>query len=170
MEPVQESSIKVARLVFPASAVPPDVGDRVAAERLRRRWTQARLAARAKLSRAAVYRLEGGSLPVRADTLFRVAHALDMPIRDLVPDWPEWDPIKGHGHGEGVRKRRREIGLTMAELADMVGVSEATLSRHERSVGVSGVFLVREGDEIVSRDDRLSDALDRAAATLMLHT
>ena len=123
-----------------------------------------RLAARAGLSRAAVYRLEDWLLPVRADTLFRVAHALDMPIRDLAPDWLEWDPIKGYGHGEEVRKRRREVGLTMAGLADMVGVSEATLSRHERSVGVSGVFLVREGDEIVSRDDSLFEALDRAAA------
>lgn len=170
MEPVQESSMKVARLVFPASAVPSDVGDRVSRERRRVGWTQARLAVRSGLSRAAVYRLEGGSLPVRADTLFRIAHALDLPIRELVPDWPEWDPIKGHGHGEGVRKRPRAIGLTMAELADMVGVSEATLSRHERSVGVSGAFLVREGDEIVSRDDRLSDALDRAAATLKLRT
>ena len=163
MSGVHESSNNFPRLTFPVAAVPHGVGDQVARERRRRRWSQAKLASRAGLSRAAVYRVEGGARPVRPDTLFRLAHALDLPIRGLVPDWPEWEPIKGLGHGEAVRERRRSLGLTIAELAEKVKVSEATLSRHERSVGVSPSFLIREGDEVLARNNVLSVALDELA-------
>lgn len=126
---------------------------------------QSQLAEAAGISRAAVYRLEAldGSKPmraVRADTLFRIAHALDVSIRDFVPTWSEWEPIKGNGLGEEVREARRAAGLTLAVLAAEVGVSEATLSRHERAL-VVGSFLRREGEQIYSAKNDLYDALDK---------
>jgi transcriptional regulator with XRE-family HTH domain len=117
------------------------------------------LAAKAGLNRASVYRLEGGAAPSRADTLFRIAHALDMPIRDLVPEWPEWEPIKGHGPGEGSRERRRALGLSLAQVAREIGVSEASLSRFERGVGTSPVFLRRFGDDVTSCNELLERVL-----------
>lgn len=69
--------------------VPSAVGDAVVGTREKRGWSKAQLARKAKLSRWSVYRIESGINPQRADTLFRVAHALVMPIRELVLTWPE---------------------------------------------------------------------------------
>jgi transcriptional regulator with XRE-family HTH domain len=162
MPGVQESSRNLQRLRFPMAAVPPDVGVRVAAARRRRRWSQARLAARAGISRASVYRLEGGAAAGTADTLFRIAHALDLPIKDLVPEWPEWEPVKSLGPGEAARERRRALGLTLAEVAQEIGVSEASLSRYERGIGESPAFLRRVGDDVVPCNDLLQQALGLA--------
>lgn len=164
MEDVQESSIRVWTN-FPTSEIPVDIGIRIKSERKAAEWSQSQLAEAAGISRAAVYRLEAldGSKPmraVRADTLFRIAHALDVSIRDFVPTWSEWEPIKGNGLGEEVREARRAAGLTLAVLAAEVGVSEATLSRHERAL-VVGSFLRREGEEIYSAKSDLYDALDK---------
>ena len=160
MRNVQESSRKVAKLAFPVGDVPADVGRRVSGARMARRWTQERLAIRSGLSRAAVYRLEGGAGGVRADTLFRVAHALDICIRELVPAWPEWEPISGHGQGEDARERRRALGLTLVEVAAGLGVSEATLSRFERGIGASRLIPEPAGDEVHFRDHRLAQPPD----------
>lgn len=150
MADVQESSIKIPRLVFSLDDVPGDVGDRVLATRKGRRWSQARLAERAGLSRAAVYRLENRTGGTRADTLFRVADALDVPIGELVPAWPEWEPVKGHGDGAASRERRRSLGLTMAQVALLAGVSEATLSRHERGLAKDGRLSGFDGDAVAA--------------------
>ncbi|KAK0335462.1 helix-turn-helix domain-containing protein [Sphingobium yanoikuyae] len=164
MGDVQESSMRIWTK-FPSSEIPVDIGARILSQRKARKWSQSQLAEASGISRAAVYRLEAlnGSKPmraVRADTLFRIAHALDVPIADFVPTWPEWEPIKGHGLGEGVREARRAGGLSLATLAAEVGVSEATLSRHERSL-VVGSFVRRDGDEIYSAKNDLYDALDK---------
>lgn len=159
MADVQESSRNLQRLAFPRGELPDGLGAMVARERRARRWSQARLAVRAGISRASVYRLEGGRGAVLADTLFRIAHALDLGIGDLVPAWPEWEPVKGLGPGEAVRERRRALGMTIAEVAARVGVSEATLSRHERGIGVSPAFLRRLGDELVAENERLEEVL-----------
>ena len=159
MAAVQESSRKVSRLAFPTVQVPSDIGARVSRERLVRGWTQGRLAARAEVSRAAVYRLEGGVGGVRADTLFRIAHALDVSIRAFVPGWPEWEPVKGSAPGDAARERRRRLGLSLAQVAGEVGVSEATLSRFERGLCVSHTFLERVGDDLFACNDQLAITL-----------
>lgn len=151
--------MKIDRLSFPLEVVPADVGVRVALERERLGWTKSRLASKAKLSRWSIYRLEEGRRPSRADTLFRVAHALDIPIGSLVPAWPEWVPIKGTLPGEATRERRKALGMTIAELASKVGVSEATLSRHERGIVASPTFVRREGDDYVACSEKLREVL-----------
>lgn len=88
MTDVQESYIKEPRLLFPLDQVPANVGVIIAEARERRGWSKARLARTAKLSRWSIYRLEAGVRPQRADTLFRVARALDISLRELVPAWP----------------------------------------------------------------------------------
>lgn len=51
------------------------------------------------------------------------------------------------------------MGLTLAELAERVGTSEATLSRLERGVCVSPKLLERVGDDFVLGDVKLIEAL-----------
>jgi transcriptional regulator with XRE-family HTH domain len=162
MPGVQESSMRFLRNSFPISAVPGDVGAIVAKERVRRRWSQARLASRSTLSRASIYRLENGARPSRADTLFRVAHALDMDIRELVPDWPEWDPIGADGHGQALRDSRRTRDVTLADLAVALGVSEATLSRHERGICSSPRLLRRSLSDLIVEVERIAAAANPA--------
>ncbi len=159
MAKVQESSTNLQRPSFPRSQLPAGLGETVARARRARRWSQARLAERAKIARASVYRLEAGQCSVFADTLFRIAHALDIGIGEFVPTWPEWEPIKGNGHGDALRKQRKALDLTMAELSGCLGVSEATLSRHEQGVCVSPEILRRIGEGIVASGEDLATAL-----------
>lgn len=161
---MQESSIKLSVQAFPLDAVPTDLGATIADARRARRWSQDRLAARARVSRASVYRLEADRRPSRADTVFRVAHALELNMRDLVPLWPEWQVVDGVGHGPRTRARRRALGLSLAELAAVAGVSEATLSRHERGVGASPMLVQATGDEHWACNDALAQALGFADA------
>ena len=144
---------------FPSEAVPSDLGKTVAQARTARRWSQARLAAKAKVARASIYRLEGGGRPVRPDTIFRVARALELDMRTLVPEWPEWDPLGPGGHGPRTRERRRALCLTAANLAAAAGVSEATLSRYERGIGFSPSLLKRVGDQHFASNESLARTL-----------
>lgn len=164
MVAVQESSKMSRPHRFPLDLVPSGVGGTIKAERGRRRWSQELLARRAKVARASVYRLEAGERPSRADTIFRLAHALELDMRDLVPEWPEWEPVAGGGHGPRTRARRRELGLTLAELAAAAGVSEATLSRHERGMVASPALLRSVGDDLVASNEALALALGFADA------
>lgn len=170
MDHVQESSRNLLGHEFPARSVPADLGARIRDERFRRRWTQGRLAEKAGISRAAIYRAEAiipnGRAPgrIRADTLFRIARALDMQITELVPEWPEWDPVAGNSAGSAARELRRANGRSIAEIAARIGVSEATLSRFERDIGESPTFVRRLGDELVSCNEELAQALGPASS------
>ena len=109
--------------------------------------TQAELAREAGLTRETVARLEATSArppggysgatgrsrrrPV-ADTVFRLESALDFYAEQFVPAWREWKPIGSSEPGARSRERRRELGLSLAEVARGAGVSVATLSRFER--------------------------------------
>lgn len=115
------------------------------------------------MARATVYRLEAGR-PSSADSLFRIAGVLDLEMADLVPAWPEWRMVDGHGHGPRTRARRRELGLSLAELAALAGVSEAMLSRHERGVGRSPALVRPVGEDDVARKEALARALGFADA------
>ena len=140
------------------NSVPPGVGERVSELRKARRWSQARLAVKSGVSRASIYRIEAGRAPL-ADTLFRLAHAFDLPIGDLVPSWPEWEPVAAAGIGVRTRQRRRALGISVAELALAAGVSEAALSRHERGIGWSPSLVRRIGDEYAAANDGLARRL-----------
>ena len=111
------------------------------------------------MSRASVYRCEAGGHAVRPDTVFRLARALGLEMRYLVPAWPEWEPIGGGGHGPRKRERRRSLDMTMAELAAQAGVSEATLSRHERGIGHGPKLIEFDGDEPYACNAALARAL-----------
>jgi len=106
--------------------------------RVARGWTQARLAARSGVGRATVGRLEAGAGSGRAprrpvaDTVFRLAAALDKDAWALVPGWAEWAPVGTASLGARSRDRRRSLGLSLDTVAAAAGVSTATLSRFER--------------------------------------
>lgn len=159
MAKMQESDKKVSRALFPAEAVPENVGSKIAQARLGRGWTQDRLATKSGVARVSVLRVEAGGRRARPETFFRLAHALSIDMRELVPDWPEWELFQLGAHGPRTRERRRALGLTAAQLARAAGVSEATLSRHERCVGFSPSLLESVGDRHYANNEKLAVAL-----------
>ncbi|WP_168194164.1 helix-turn-helix transcriptional regulator [Altererythrobacter sp. TH136] len=159
MGKMQESDKKVSRAMFPAEAVPQDVGSKIAGARLGQGWTQDRLATKSGVARVSVLRVEGGERRVRPETIFRIAHALSIDMHDLVPDWPEWELFQLGVHGQRTRERRRALGLSAAQLARAAGVSEATLSRHERGIGFSPSLLDQVGDRHYANNEKLAVAL-----------
>jgi transcriptional regulator with XRE-family HTH domain len=62
------------------------IGDRVRDLRLEANLTQEALGERAGLDRQVVNRVEQGHTAARIDTLIRLAEALKLPLRDLMPD------------------------------------------------------------------------------------
>jgi transcriptional regulator with XRE-family HTH domain len=74
------------------SAPPPDwvlarrraLGDRIRETRRARRLSQEQLAHLAGLDRQAINRIEQGHQAALVDNLFRIAHALDVSLADLV--------------------------------------------------------------------------------------
>lgn len=114
--------------------------------------------------RETVLRLEAGRRRPVADTVFRLEAALDLPPGALVPDWPEWAPIGSSSLGACARRRRRQLGRTLAEIAASTGVSPATLSRFEREECATPTLAVVRRTALDTEfsslaDDRLASAL-----------
>ena len=104
-----------------------------------------------------------------ADTVLRLIGILlagqdDVELMDIVPGWPEADGRQVIGHGPRSRVRRRQIGLSAAEVAVAVGISGATLSRFECNACATPTLLdigtTPHGDETQRlRSVRLAAAL-----------
>lgn len=62
------------------------LGQRVSDARTHRNLTQEQLAAQARIDRSTVQRIERGQNDAKFSHLLRVAKALDLPLRDLIPD------------------------------------------------------------------------------------
>ncbi|MGW1532351.1 helix-turn-helix domain-containing protein [Streptomyces aureus] len=60
------------------------IGDRIRDTRRKAQLSQERLAELAGIDRQAVNRIEQGHAAPYIDTLIRIAHALDVPLSDLV--------------------------------------------------------------------------------------
>ncbi|OUO34781.1 helix-turn-helix transcriptional regulator [Olsenella sp. An290] len=60
------------------------LGSRIVAERTRRGITQRQLALMTGTSRSYLWKIEIGAADVGIDVLIRIAHALDVPVRDLI--------------------------------------------------------------------------------------
>lgn len=60
---------------------------------------------------------------------------------------------------EESRERRKALGITLADLAERVGVSEATLSRYEGGICVSPAVLEPVGNDYAVRNTRLAEAV-----------
>lgn len=156
------------RHIFPAQDLPSDIGLRIRALRIDRRWSQMYLSRRSGVSRETIARVETGSRQPLADTVLRVLAALsdnrgDVELENVVPAWPESDIDQIIGHGPRSRERRRNLGCSLAEIARTAGVSESTLSRFERGAGATPSLLMSEEDPSSDKFFRLtSDALARA--------
>lgn len=129
---------------FPVAAVGADFKKNLLRERKARRWSQARLASKAGLSRGTITRLERGERLPLAETVFRLEAALDLQPSTLVPAWPEWAPIGSKAIGASARRRRKELGLTLDEVAIKAGISPATLSRFEREETTTPSLVLNE--------------------------
>jgi transcriptional regulator with XRE-family HTH domain len=62
------------------------IGERTKAIRIRKKYSQEKVARRADVSTATVQRLEAGKGLPNLDSLIRIAAALDVPIGDLLDD------------------------------------------------------------------------------------
>ena len=60
------------------------LGARIVAERTRRGITQRQLALMTGTSRSYLWKIEIGAADVGIDVLIRIAHGLDVPVRDLI--------------------------------------------------------------------------------------
>ena len=60
------------------------LGARIVAERTRRGITQRQLALMTGTSRSYLWKIEIGAADVGIDVLMRIAHALDVPVRNLI--------------------------------------------------------------------------------------
>ena len=60
------------------------LGTRIVAERTRRGITQRQLALMTGTSRSYLWKIEIGAADVGIDVLIRIAHALDVPVRNLI--------------------------------------------------------------------------------------
>lgn len=126
-------------LLFPRGAVPDDVGARVRAARLSRRWSQERLARAVGVDRRTIVRLELGAHRPTSHLVHALERVLDL-LR-LVPGWAEPATPDAPSYGPRSRRARRVRGLTMAQAADAAGVSPATLSRYEREMGDTAMIV-----------------------------
>ncbi|MEA1086460.1 helix-turn-helix domain-containing protein [Sphingomonas sp. CD22] len=125
---------------FPAADVPAEIGGSIRQLRQAKGWSQAALARQSGVSRETILRVEAGKRkPLAATVLMVIAVLLadqdDVELQDVVPAWPEFDPCDPVGHGPRSRARRLQLKRTLADVATMTGVSEATLSRFERGIG-----------------------------------
>ncbi|RYG75250.1 helix-turn-helix domain-containing protein [bacterium] len=125
---------------FPISDVPAGIGAALRERRLSKGWSQAKLAQRSGVSRGTIALVERSTRSPRADTVLRLLSVLlgdDAATEQaaLIPAWPESDATRLVGHGPCSRERRRELGLTLADVAAATGLSEATISRFERNAG-----------------------------------
>lgn len=140
--------------------MPADIGLKVREARRGRRWTQARLAARADLGRETIYRLELGRPPT-VDTVLRIEAALGLTSPHFAPEWQRDEAPDDAGLGTRTRHRRRQLGLSLEACAVAADVSTTTLSRFERLTARSPKLVhVRLGVlPVAMRNDGLAQIL-----------
>lgn len=69
------------------------------------------------------------------DTAMRLCEVLGFDRDELNLDEPQTDALYTHPSDTFLRDRRRDLGLTLKEVAAAAGLSVATLSRFERNKG-----------------------------------
>ena len=79
----------MSRPVEPLYAI---VGTRVRVAREAAELSQEQLAAAVGLTRTSITNLEMGRQQTPLHTLYAIAHALNLPLKDLLPDYPEKVP------------------------------------------------------------------------------
>ena len=166
---MQESLIKIpVQTKYPRASVPDGIGERIAAERQAACLSQAELGRLAGVTRETIYRVEAGRIP-SSRTVFALQAALDVDYLPLVVGWPLPADPDFPCFGARVRRRRREMGLSLDEVAKAIRVSAATLSRFETEQanprGLVDVSVDAKGDLLVSiRSDALAKCLGFGSA------
>ena len=133
--------------IFPAAAIPADIGVRLKQLRAVLDWKQSDLAERSGIAMGTISKIENyqevdgigvhGRKP-RAETLLRMLEAMheagaDFDLNKIVPGWPEATPGRPFGYGPLSKFRRRELGLSLEQVAAEAKIDIATLSRFERN-------------------------------------
>lgn len=141
---MQEPHVSGApNLLYPLSAMPSDIGDRIKAARLAAPYSQDALAYLTGLRRQTIMHIEAGRARPSARSVFLIEGALGLASPYFVPSWEQPD-MDAALPGPRVRQRRLDLNLSMAELAAAAGVVESTISRFERGV-VSCRSIAEEG-------------------------
>ena len=126
-------------LLFPRASIPADIGLIVRKSRLKRGWSQERLARKLKVNRRTVSRLEHGQHRPTSHLVHLLQNVLDTV--HLVPAWR--DPVSPHApcYGPRARLARLAAGLTILEAARAANVSSATLSRFENELSNTSMII-----------------------------
>lgn len=119
--------------LFPRTAIPSGIGNRVRNARIARGWSQEQLARYVQVDRRTILRLEQGSHRPTS----HLVHALEerLSLVQLVPGWRDPALPGAPSFGPRLRLARLARRLTQATAARAAGVSPATLSRFEREMG-----------------------------------
>lgn len=120
-----------SRSKFPRSALPDGIGDALRARRLSAGLSSTALADAVHIRRETLQRIERGDGLPSTRIMFAIAKFLDFEVKELVPGWIEPADAELPCYGPRVRRRRRQLGLTLAEVAAAVDLSPSMLSRFE---------------------------------------
>ena len=122
-------------MLFPRRAVPEGIGLYVKTLRLRRRWSQARLALKVDVNRRTILRLELGYHFPGSALVHALERVFELGDRALVPSWNEAAPASALGaRGPRAKLARNWFGLTLREVSQASQISVSTLSRFEREM------------------------------------
>jgi len=122
---------RVGRSKFPRSVLPDGIGETLRARRRSAGLSSTDLATAIGARRETVRRIETGHELPSSRVLFAIAKVLDFEVTDLVPGWHEPADAELPCYGPRIRHRRRQLGLTLAEVAARVDLTPSMLSRFE---------------------------------------
>lgn len=116
-------------------------GQQIRILREERGYTLQELAERAQLSLSYLSEIERGSKRPSLKTIDKLAQALDVPRSGLVEDDKQ---ERGLSIGDKIRLLRKEKRLSLAELAQEVGISTSYLSEIERGTVYPSLFILKQ--------------------------
>lgn len=133
---VQTSLIpRAVRSKFPRSGLPDGIGAMLRARRMSAGLSSTALAKAIGVRRETLQRIERGDGQPSTRVVFAIAKLLDFEVKEVVPGWNEPADAELPCYGPRLRHRRRQLGLTLAEVAAAVAVkadlSPSMLSRFE---------------------------------------
>lgn len=137
---------------FARKTVGPDVGFNVRNARQRKGYTRKALAEAAEIRPHTLARIERGDQKSRVETIRSISKALAVPLELLASGWAEDERRREDclDHlGPGLRKIRRDAGVSLKDAAAAAGVNPTTLSRFER-MQTDSLLLSRDGERFFS--------------------
>lgn len=119
------------------------VGETITIYRVKKGLTKAKLSQITKVSPSLITKLENGERMPSTKTKLKIANALNVDIKEMFPDF-EFDNVIVEKTkrltdetyikiGENIEKYRKLRGISLTELAELVGMTANAISNYERA-------------------------------------